>query len=86
MKRSSVVRGVVAGGLLGGIVLLCADPAAAAPALTGTSAVKSAVDSLAIDVRWRRWRRGYFIGSSYGWWSRRGCHIPGGYYRPNACW
>jgi hypothetical protein len=57
--------------------------------------VKSAVATAALDVRWRRWgwrrssgwRRGYFIGPAYGWWyGGSGCHIAGGYYRPNGCW
>jgi len=89
MSKAVLKRNILASVVVGGLALLLAGPATAAPVLSNTAAVKSAAANVTTDVRWRRWgwRRGYyFIGSSYGGWRRGYCHIPGGYYRPNACW
>ena len=81
-------------GFMAGIVFaLLASAVGAAPVLSNTAEVKSATTSAAIDARWRRgrWHRGYFVGPTYRygygrWYSNSGCHIAGGYYRPNGCW
>jgi hypothetical protein len=62
--------------------------------LSSTATVKSEAGTALVDVRWRRhygyrYRRGYFIGSpyyGYARYSNSGCHVEGGYYRPNGCW
>jgi hypothetical protein len=90
MTKSIFVRCATGVGIAGALTLLAAAPIAAAPALSNTAKVKSAAPNTAIEARWRRraWRRSYFIGSSYGRWryGNSGCHIAGGYYRPNGCW
>jgi hypothetical protein len=90
MTKSIFVRFATGVGIAGALTFLAAAPIAAAPALSSTAQVKSAAPNTATEARWRRraWRRSYFIGSSYGRWrySNSGCHIAGGYYRPNGCW
>ena len=93
MCKSIFAQGATGAGIAGALVLVLslAGSVAAAPVLSSTAEVKSAVATAVIDARWRRWgwRRGYFIGSAYGyrrWYSNSGCHIAGGYYRPNGCW
>ena len=90
MTKSIFVRCATGVGIAGALTLLAAAPIAAAPVLSNTAQVKSTAPSAAIEARWRRraWRRSYFIGSSYGRWryGTSGCHIAGGYYRPNGCW
>jgi hypothetical protein len=91
MSKLSIVVCATIVGTACALFSLTGGPLAAAPVLTGTAEVKSAAPMAVIDARWRRWgyRRGYFIGSGYyGRWryGNSGCHIAGGYYRPNACW
>jgi hypothetical protein len=90
MTKSIFVRCATGAGIAGALALFAAAPTAAAPVLSSTAQAKSAAPSAAIEARWRRWgwRRSYFIGSAYGRWrySNSGCHIAGGYYRPNGCW
>jgi hypothetical protein len=88
MSKAILMRSILAGVAVGAFALFVGGPASAAPVPSITAALKSAATSAVTEVRWRRWgwRRGYFIGSSYGWYRRGYCHIPGGYNRPNACW
>ena len=96
MSTSALLRCAAGAGLAGLLALSLAGTVAAAPVLSSTAEVKSAAATKAIDARWRRWGwrrgygyRGYFIGSSYYGYARysnSGCHIAGGYGRPNACW
>jgi len=91
MNTSVLLRWAAGAGFAGMLALSLAGTGAAAPVLSSTAEVKSAAATQAIDARWRRWgwRRSYFIGSAYGygrWYRNSGCQIPGGYYRPNACW
>jgi len=86
MRKAILSYGVGAVLIAGGVALLATGPGAAAPVLSGAAAVKSAVATDVTEARWRRywgWRR-------YGGWRlygyNSGCHIAGGYYRPNACW
>jgi hypothetical protein len=95
MSKSAFMRHATGFCFASALLMFVAGSVAAAPVLSGTAAVKSAARTAAIDAQWRRWgwrrgwrwRRGYFIGPvyRYGWYGS-GCHIPGGYYRPNACW
>ena len=96
MSTSALLRCAAGAGLAGLLALSLAGTVAAAPVLSSTAEVKSAAATEVIDARWRRWGwrrgygyRGYFIGSSYYGYARysnSGCHIAGGYNRPNACW
>jgi hypothetical protein len=97
MSKSNFMRRAMGAGLAGALVLSIAWSVAAAPVLSSTAEVKSAAPTAEIDARWRRWgwrrswgwRRGYFIGPTYrygGWYSNSGCHIAGGYHRPDGCW
>ena len=86
MSTSVLLRWSAGACLASMLALSLAGTVAAAPVL-------SAAATKAIDARWRRWgwRRGYryFIGSAYYGYARysnSGCHIAGGYGRPNACW
>jgi hypothetical protein len=94
MSRFVLARWAAAAGLATALVLLIPAGVVAAPVLSSTAAVKSEAGTALVDVRWRRhygyrYRRGYFIGSpyyGYGRYSNSGCHVEGGYYRPNGCW
>jgi len=92
MSRFVLARWAAGAGLATALVLLIPAGVVAAPALSSTAVVKSAAGTALVDVRWRRrgWRRSsYFIGSpyyGYGRYSNSGCHVEGGYYRPNGCW
>ena len=94
MSTSVLLRWAAGAGLAGMLAVSLAGTVAAAPVLSSTAEVKSAAATKAIDARWRRsgWRRGYrsyFIGSAYYGYARysnSGCHVEGGYYRPNGCW
>ena len=92
MSRFVLARLAAGTGLATALVLLIPAGVVAAPVLSSTAVVKSAAGTALVDVRWRRrgWRRSsYFIGSpyyGYGRYSNSGCHVEGGYYRPNGCW
>ena len=91
MSRFLLARLAAGTGLATALVLLIPAGVVAAPVLSSTAVVKSAASTALVDVRWRRWgwRRGYFIGSpyyGYARYSNSGCHVEGGYYRPNGCW
>jgi hypothetical protein len=90
MSKPTLIHCAAIVGAAGALILLAVGAVAAAPVLTSSVEVKSAAPTAVIDARWRRygWRRSYFIGSAYGRWryGNSGCHIAGGYYRPNACW
>ena len=93
MSTSVLLRWAAGAGLAGMLAFSLAGTVAAAPVLSSTAEVKSAAATEVIDARWRRWgwRRGYryFIGSAYYGYARysnSGCHVEGGYYRPNGCW
>ena len=95
MSRFVLARWAAGAGLATALVLLSPAGVVAAPVLSSTAVVKSAASTALVDVRWRRWgwRRGYhrsyFSGSpyyGYGRYSNSGCHVEGGYYRPNGCW
>ncbi|PWT93283.1 MAG: hypothetical protein C5B56_01015 [Proteobacteria bacterium] len=80
MSTFRIARISVAAGLALALAGLVLGSATAAPVSSITAEVKSAVATSATEVRWRRyrWRR-------YGGYSS-GCHIAGGYHRPNGCW
>jgi hypothetical protein len=88
MRKLICVARCATAATVAALALLVAGPAGSTPVPSSTALVKSAVASVAVDARWYGWRgRRYFIGRSYG--SRRygsGCHVPGGYNRPNGCW
>ena len=91
MSRFVFARLAAGTGLATALVLLSPAGVVAAPVLSSTAVVKSAASTALVDVRWRRWgwRRGYFIGSAYYGYARysnSGCHVAGGYNRPNGCW
>jgi hypothetical protein len=96
MSRFIFARWAAGAGLATALVLLIPAGVVAAPVLSSTAVVKSAAGTALVDVRWRRWgwrrwggRRSYFIGSAYYGYARysnSGCHIAGGYNRPNGCW
>jgi hypothetical protein len=80
MSKLTFVQRVIGIGLAGALAMIAAGSVTAAPVLSSTAQVKSAAASSTTDVRWRhwRWRRGYAYNS--------GCHVEGGYHRPNGCW
>jgi hypothetical protein len=92
MSKPTFVHYAAIVGAASALILLTVGAVAAAPVLSSSAEVKSAAPTAVIDARWRRrgWRRSYFIGSAYGYgrwrYGNSGCHIAGGYYRPNACW
>jgi hypothetical protein len=82
MSKPRIVLSATAAALALAFAALVAQPVAAAPLPSTIAQVKSAVVSPGTEVRWRRhsWRRAY---ARYG---NSGCHIAGGYHRPNGCW
>jgi hypothetical protein len=94
MSRFVLARWAAAAGLASALGLLIPAGVVAAPVLSSTAVVKSEAGTALVDVRSRRhygyrYRRGYFIGSpyyGYARYSNSGCHVEGGYYRPNGCW
>jgi hypothetical protein len=91
MSSFVLARWAAGAGLATALVLLIPAGVVAAPVLSSTAVVKSTAGTALVDVLWRRWgsRRSYFIGSGYYGYARysnSGCHIAGGYNRPNACW
>jgi hypothetical protein len=85
MSKPTIVLSATAAGLAVAFAALVSGSAAAAPLPSLTAQVKSAVAAPATEVRWRRhsWRRAYARGYGRG---NSGCHIAGGYNRPNGCW
>jgi hypothetical protein len=85
MNAFRIARNVVVAGFALALGSVVVGPVAAAPVASITAAVKSAAASVTTEVRSRRhgWRRAYARG--YGS-SNSGCHIAGGYHRPNGCW
>jgi hypothetical protein len=84
MSQSTILRCSAVAGLAGGLVLFALGSVAAAPVHSITAQVKSATTVAATDVRWRRWGRRHY---AYGYWrSGSGCHVAGGYHRPDGCW
>jgi hypothetical protein len=97
MGRFVLARWATGAGLATALVLLIPAGVVAAPVLSSIAVVKSAAGTALVDVRLRHWgwrrgwagRRSYFIGSGYYGYARysnSGCHIAGGYNRPNGCW
>jgi len=91
MSKSFIRRGAIGIVIAGALALFVVGSVTAAPVLSGTAQVKSAVDNPTTDVRYRHWRgyRGYawrrgYAGRRYSYNS--GCHVLGGYHRPDGCW
>src|SRR5256885_2120629 len=82
MTKLVSVRRTLGMGLAGAVALIAAaGSVTAAPVVSNSAAVKSAATSVATEARWRhhvRRYRGYAYNS--------GCHVEGGYHRPNGCW
>lgn len=85
MSKTRIAQTSAAAGLALALVGFAVGSSTAAPVSTITAQVKSAVATPTTEVRWRRygWRRAY--ARAY-YRSNSGCHIAGGYYRPNGCW
>jgi hypothetical protein len=60
------------------LVLVALTPTSATPAVGNAALVAASAGQQVTDVRWRR-------GSRYGYRSRRGCVIAGGYHREMSC-
>jgi hypothetical protein len=80
MNRAILLPSLLAAAIAGAFAIATAESTAAASAFSGAAVIKAAAPTGVVEARWRRWRWGWY--GSY----RRGCHIAGGYYRPNGCW